>query len=316
MRVLIIKTSSLGDVVHTLPALTDAKNAIPNISFDWVVEPAFADIPAFHPAVQKIIPVALRKWRKHIFQSLKNHEWQNFYSALRAEKYDFVIDAQGLIKSGFLTFLSRGTKCGYDKHSAWEPLACLSYDKKFNVDPNQHAITRIRKLFSQALNYPLPSTPPDYDLSLSFSPHLNYPEKSYCVFLHGTTRDDKCWPEKHWSKLIELLKKSSLTILLPWGNDEEKKRAEKLALNQSHVIVLPKSSIKELANLLYYSKFNIAVDTGLGHLSAALGTPTLSLYGPTDPALIGAIGKHQVHLKAEILASITPKEVREKINLL
>jgi heptosyltransferase-1 len=311
MRVLIVKTSSLGDVIHTLPALTDAGNNFSDISFDWVVESAFSEIPTFHPLVKKVIPVSLRRWRKNILTAIQTQEWQNFYSQLREEKYDFVIDAQGLIKSGFLTFLSKGTKCGYDRHSAWEPLACLAYNKKFNVNPNLHAITRIRKLFSQSLNYQYSDDVPKYGLKLNSNPNLNLhlENNNYSVFLHGTTRDDKCWPEEHWIKLITLFKEKNIKILLPWGNEVEKNRAEKLAQNQHHVEILPKSSLSTLANLLSHSKINIAVDTGLGHLSAALDAPTISLYGPTDPALIGTVGKNQIHIKENSLSEIMPEAV-------
>ncbi len=311
MRILIIKTSSLGDVIHTLPALTDAGKFIPGISFDWVLEPAFAEIPRFHQLVKKIIPVSLRYWRKNIVKTLKNHEWQNFYAQLREEKYDLVIDAQGLIKSGFLAYLTHGTRCGYDRRSAREPLACLAYEQKYNVDPQLHAITRIRQLFAQALNYPIPESIADYSVSLlplrDKEPKAD--EGNYCVFLHGTTRDDKYWPEKHWMKLIELYKSQKLKILLPWGNPSEKERAERLANNQSHVEVLPKLSLTALANLLSHSKINIAVDSGLGHLAAALNAPTISLYGATDPGLIGTMGKNQIHLKADRMENIEPDRV-------
>lgn len=311
MRVLIIKTSSLGDVIHTLPALTDAGKNLSQITFDWVLEPAFAEIPRFHGLVNKIIPVSLRRWRKNIVKTLKNHEWQNFYATLREDKYDLVIDAQGLIKSGFLTYFTRGTKCGYDRHSAWEPLACLAYDEKYKVDPCLHAITRIRQLFAQALNYPIAESTAeiDYNISINADDSNAFRKTDYAVFLHGTTREDKYWPEKHWMKLIDLLKTKHIKILLPWGNDVEKNRAERLADSQLHVEVLPKLSLTALANLLSHSKINIAVDSGLGHLAAALNAPTISLYGPTDPDLIGTKGKNQIHLKADRMENIEPERV-------
>ena len=103
MRVLLVKTSSLGDVIHTLPALTDAQRAIPGIQFDWVVEEGFAEIPAWHPAVAQVIPVAIRRWRKHPLQTLRSGEWRRFKARLRETHYDLVIDAQGLLKSAWLT---------------------------------------------------------------------------------------------------------------------------------------------------------------------------------------------------------------------
>jgi heptosyltransferase-1 len=318
MHVLIIKTSSLGDIIHTLPALTDARRQRPDIVFDWVIEPAFAEIPLFHPAVNKIIPVSLRQWRKNIFQTLKNHAWQPFYHALKKEKYDLVIDAQGLIKSGMLTFFARGIKCGYDKYSAWEPLACLAYDRKYPVKREQHAITRIRQLFARCLDYPIPEATPDYGIELSRITLSAAParfEGQYAVFLHGTTRADKYWPEEHWQKLMTLCQLKNLDILLPWGNEEEKQRAERLASQQPHTTVLPKLSLTELAFLLSRAKINIGVDSGLGHLAAALNAPAVTLYGPTDPALIGTIGNNQIHLKANSMKNIEPEKVNDYIML-
>lgn len=308
MRVLIIKMSSLGDVIHTLPALTDAQKNNPGIQFDWVVEPAFSEIPGFHPSVKKIIPAPIRKWRKNIIQTLKNAELEAFYKSLKSEKYDVVIDAQGLIKSAMVSVFSKGTRCGYDRNSIREPLASFLYNKHFNISRDQHAITRIRKLLSQSLNYDFTDDTPDYGIAKN---NFSRTRDNYCVFLHGTTRDDKCWPEEHWGKLIELLKSKNIKILLPWGNNEEKLRAERLAENQSTVEVLPKSTLTELSGILLYSKFNVAVDTGLGHLSAALDAPTISLYGPTDPKLIGTVGKNQIHLRRNAMQLLLPETVLE-----
>lgn len=312
MRVLIIKMSSLGDIVHTLPALTDAKKNNPDIIFDWVVEPSFAEIPRFHGTVKKIIPAPIRKWRKNIIQTLKNAELEEFYKLLKSEKYDAVIDAQGLIKSALVSFFSKGPRYGYDRNSIREPLASFLYNKNFNISRDQHAITRIRKLFAQALNYNFADTIPDYGITKN---NFSQTHQNYCVLLHGTTRDDKCWPETHWEKLITLLhqKYPDLKILLPWGNKNEKTRAEKLAKDYSYVEVLPKLNLTELAGLLLYSNFNIAVDTGLGHLSAALDAKTISLYGPTDPKLIGTMGKNQIHIKRNNMASIPPEIILEAV---
>ena len=105
MRVLVVKMSSLGDVIHTLPALTDAAAAIPGITFDWVVEEGFAEIPAWHPAVDTVIPIALRRWRKHPWRDFRGPQWRACRQALRRQHYDAVIDAQGLLKSVFVARL-------------------------------------------------------------------------------------------------------------------------------------------------------------------------------------------------------------------
>ncbi|MFT5482534.1 MAG: heptosyltransferase-1, partial [Halieaceae bacterium] len=164
MRVLVIKTSSLGDVIHTLPALTDAANIIDGITFDWAVEEAFAEIPAWHPAVDEVIPVAIRRWRKQPLESLRGPEWKRCKRLLTRNHYDAVIDAQGLIKSAWLARYVQAPRWGYDKKSAREPLATLAYHHKVPVSRDLHAVERIRQLFSQALRYRLPETKGSYGL--------------------------------------------------------------------------------------------------------------------------------------------------------
>ncbi|HIQ53746.1 MAG TPA: lipopolysaccharide heptosyltransferase I, partial [Pseudomonas pachastrellae] len=146
MRVLLIKTSSLGDVIHTLPALTDAARAIPGIRFDWVVEEGFAEIPSWHPAVDAVIPVAIRRWRKKPLQAVRSGEWGNFKRRLRETQYDLVIDAQGLLKSAWLTRYARAEVVGLDKSSAREPLAARFYQRRLAVAWGQHAVERTRQL--------------------------------------------------------------------------------------------------------------------------------------------------------------------------
>jgi len=165
MRVLLIKTSSLGDVLHTLPALTDAAEAIPGIRFDWVVEEAFAEIPEWHPAVGRMIQVAIRRWRKAPLKAILSGEWTTFRRQLRAREYDLVLDAQGLIKSALLSRMAKGRVVGLDKNSAREPLASRFYQQGFPVERGEHAIVRLRKLFAKALDYELPTSALDYGIN-------------------------------------------------------------------------------------------------------------------------------------------------------
>lgn len=292
--------SSMGDVIHTLPALTDALTAIPNIKIDWVIEPAFADIPAWHPAVKKIIPIALRKWRKNIFKKNTYSEIKTFYRALTTTKYDAIIDAQGLLKSGLVAKLARGKIHGYDKQSAREWYSSYFYHEKQAIDKMEHAVVRTRKLFSRALQYPPPNTAPDFQIDATKLPALpfNTPQK-YCVFLHGTTWASKHYPENYWALLIEKADQQGIAVLLPFGNDAEKNRAARLAKNSKHAVVLPPLSIAEMATVLKNAAAVVTGDTGLGHLGAALTTPTIGLYGPTDPKRVGIVGDHQFYLQAD-----------------
>ncbi|PWU28185.1 lipopolysaccharide heptosyltransferase I [Pseudomonas sp. RW407] len=299
MRVLLIKTSSLGDVIHTLPALTDAARAIPGIQFDWVVEEGFAEIPAWHPAVAQVIPVAIRRWRKNLWQTLKNGEWRRFKKRLREVDYDLVIDAQGLLKSAWLTrYAKKVPVAGLDRESAREPAASRFYDRGYRVAWGRHAVERVRQLFAQALDYPLPAGVGDYGLDRGLLIDQSAGEP-YLVFLHGTTWVTKHWPEAYWRELAERMGERGWSVRLPWGNDNERQRAERIAQGLENASVLPKLSLAGMAKVLAGASACVAVDTGLGHLAAALDVPTLSLFGPTNPGLTGAYGRSQVHLASD-----------------
>lgn len=297
MKILIVKTSSLGDVIHTLPALTDAKKYLPDVQFDWVIEENFAEIPSWHNAVNRVIPVAWRRWRKNLLTAWREKQPQLFYRALRETHYDKVIDAQGLFKSALIARMAKGLHCGLNARSAREPCATWLYQARYEASWLEHAVTRARQLFAQALNYPCPTDPPDYAIRTHFGLD-NTQTKKNILFIHGTTRADKEWPESYWIDLAKRCIGAGLHVQIPWGNAAEKMRAERIAAEGGgEITVLPKTSLLELANILLQAKMAIAVDTGIGHLAAALSVPTISLYGPTNPVEIGTYGDHQIHLQ-------------------
>jgi heptosyltransferase I len=316
MHVLIVKTSSMGDVLHTLPALTDAMQAIPGIRFDWAVEENFAQIPGWHPAVDKVLPVAIRRWRKHWFGSQQREERVLFKRELQSRSYDIIIDAQGLVKSAALvTRLAKGIKHGQDSRSAREPFASWWYDKRHEIPKQQHAVERTRELFAKSLGYAKPDTPGDYAIANHFLSTLPDDAHHYLVFLHATTRDNKHWPEAHWRELIELMQPAGLRIKLPWGAEHEYQRALRLAEGFDYVEVLPKLSLEEVARQLAGAKAVVSVDTGLSHLTAALDRPNVTLYGPTDPGLIGGYGKNQIAMKSDNgdLAHLPASAIAERL---
>ncbi len=303
MKVLIVKTSSMGDVIHTLPALTDAGRAIPGITFDWVVEENFVDIPSWHPLVESVIPVAWRRWRKNLFSKKTAQEFFDFCKIVRAKKYDLIIDAQGLLKSAVLTRIAQGRSVGWSLQSARDPFASLFYKKRYMTAKRteQHAVTRLRDLFSKALGYALPSSMADYGVDRHYFEANT--DTSYLVFLHGTTWNAKHWPESYWIQLAEMASDAGYHVKVAWGNEAEVQRAMRIRDASSAVAVLPRKSITEMAAVLAHAKAIVAVDTGLCHLAAALDVPTVSLYGPTDPTLSGAVGKSQVHLRVDFPCS-------------
>lgn len=297
---LLIKTSSLGDVIHTLPALTDAQRARPDIRFDWVVEESLAEIPRWHPAVDQVIPVAIRRWRKHPLKTWRGGEWRAFKRTLAERSYDLIIDAQGLLKSAFLTRLSPAPSAGYDARSIREPLASRFYDLHYSVSRQLHAVERIRRLFALALDYPVPEELGDYGIDIARLPQVSVPDEPYAVLCHGTTWRTKLWPEAYWRELAERLSQRGYKVLLPWGNDEERGRAERIATGLEGVALLPRMTLWQVAAVLARARFVVSVDTGLGHLTAALGVPAVALYGPTDPSLTGSYGRNQQVLAAAL----------------
>ncbi|MEQ1975667.1 lipopolysaccharide heptosyltransferase RfaC [Xenorhabdus sp. SGI240] len=312
MRVLLVKTSSMGDVLHTLPALTDAKQQFPDIQFDWVVEEGFAQIPTWHNAVENVIPVAIRRWRKNWFRKDIREERARFRQQLQQHQYDAIIDAQGLLKSAFLvTRLAHGPKHGYDRKSIREPIASFFYDHCHAVSKQQHAVERTRALFAESLGYKKPSGQGDYAIACHFLHQQTSSQNNYLVFLHATTRDEKHWPENHWKRLIADLRATGMRIKLPWGTEHEYQRALRLAEGFSHVDVLPKLTLAEVAHVIAGAQAVVSVDTGLSHLTAALDRPNITLFGPTDPRLIGGYGKEQHPLKSadNTMQGITSGEV-------
>ncbi|MGR7997609.1 lipopolysaccharide heptosyltransferase I [Xanthobacter sp. ZOL 2024] len=293
MKLLLVKLSSLGDVVHTFPALTDAAAALPGLSVDWAVEEAFAPVAALHPAVRRTIPVPLRRLRKHPLAAWRSGEAGAVRRALAAERYDVVIDAQGLLKSALVATCAEGPRHGFDRASAREPLATLFYGHRHHVPEVEHMATRIRKLFAAALGYSLEGLPADTGLrpvATGGAPYL--------VFLHGTTWPTKTWSREGWQALAARAGAAGLKVRLFAHGAQETARAAAIAADEPAVELLPPQSLATVAPVLQGAAGVVSVDTGLGHLAAAYGVPTLGLYGPTNPQLTGLFGARVRELPA------------------
>lgn len=286
----------MGDLIHTLPAVTDAARAVADVRFDWAAEEAFAEIPSWHPAVDRVIPIAVRRWRKTLLVKRTWREIGNALSDLRVSDYDRIIDAQGLIKSAAVARLARGPRCGMDRRSCKEPLAALGYQECYRVAKNMHAIDRVRSLFADALGYSLPHEPIDYGIDRGLFEKPNR-RQSYVVFLHASSGPAKLWPVSNWTELVRCAEQAGFSVYLPWGNRAEYKRAEVIAAAGLSAEILPRMRLHELASALVYSSGVIGVDTGLAHLAAALQVPGVTLYAATSPDLTGTRGPRQTCLK-------------------
>ena len=338
MKVLLVKMSSLGDLVHALPAVTEAAGQ--QARFHWVAEEAFAALPARHPGVERVLPIAWRRWRKHLWQSRR--ELRAFFQGLAEERYDLVMDAQGLLKSALVASCAHGKeKVGFSRATAREPAAAWFYDRRIEVPKGRHAIERQRQLFAGALGYPYredqplafgpspaappprasqpqnpedrrvpgaaPPAAPSSEASQARSPEdrralafgLPPPAsgKDRCLFLHGASWPSKLWPEAMWVDLARRARDAGLQVALPWGNAAERGRAQRIAqAGGATALALP---LAELMEELRQSRLVVGLDSGLTHLAAALGVPTLALHGSTSSALTGCRGSRARNLQAQ-----------------
>ena len=303
MRVLIIKLTSMGDLMHALPALTDAVKAIPNIEFDWVVDKTFSEVPLWHPAVKNVITTAHRQWKKNIIQSWREGLLSQFNQKLNKYDYDLVIDLQNNMKSATVSWFYKGDVHGFDKGYCRERFAYKAYKHRYAIPENQHAINRIRQILSQALAYPLVDSLPDYGTNFEQYdlPELNFvlPEK-YLIFVHNASWLSKIWPLTSWQGLINKVVDHGYSVLLPCGNDEEQQRAQEIAAVNEKAHALPRLTLNEIAALTYRADGAMCSDTGLAHLAAVAGTPAQTIYGATDTDLIGTVGRHQHHIVSEM----------------
>jgi heptosyltransferase-1 len=286
LKILLVKTSSMGDVIHALPSVTDILEHFPAAQVEWVVEENFAELPALHPAVKKVIPVAVRRWRRNLLSAASWREMAAFRRAIQATSYDLIIDSQGLIKSAIIASLAQGPRCGYDRSSAREPLAALAYDRTIRVACDLHAVERNRLLAGRALGY-TPGGAVDYGIAAPGLELSWLPDGRYAVLLHATSRADKEWPEADWLALAVRLNSQGISCVLPWGAAHEQARSERLARQMANAVVPPRLNLAQAAALLGAADAVVGVDTGLTHLAAALNVPVVALYCASDPGLTG-----------------------------
>ncbi|WP_300451632.1 lipopolysaccharide heptosyltransferase I [Accumulibacter sp.] len=289
MRILLVKTSSLGDVIHNLPVVSDLRRIFSDVRIDWCVEESFADLPRLHPAVDQVVPVALRRWRRKLGRLTTWREIGAFRRRISAERYDVVLDTQGLLKSALITRLARGRRCGYAAEAAREPLAARFYDSTFVIPRPVHAVQRNRWLAAAAFDYPI-DLPLDYGI---VAPEIDIAwlaDDRLVVLLTATSRDDKLWDERLWCGVARAMCERGLTPVLPAGNASERQRSERIAATVAGAVVAPPLSLPQVAALIARARLTIGVDTGLAHLAAALGVPVIALYVATDPALTGVYG--------------------------
>lgn len=278
----------MGDLIHTWPAITELVRHYPNLKISWLAEENFAEIAALHPAVDHVIPLAWRRWRRSLFSFSTWKEISALRQQLRATHWDLVIDSQGLLKSAIPARLTGAPLAGYSWNSIREPLASLLYNKRYVVSRNQSAVDRNRQLFARIFGYSVDGNARFGILNGERASWL--PEARYAVLLHATSRASKEWPETSWVGLGEQLSAEyGLRSVLLWGSQAEKQRAERLASAIPDAVVAPRLGLKQAASVLGHAAAVIGVDTGLTHLANALDVPLVAIYTDTDPAKTGVI---------------------------
>jgi len=286
--IVFIKTSSLGDVIHQMPALTEARRHRPDARFAWVVEEAFAPLVRLHPAVSEVIPVATRRWRTKVLASSTWREVASFRRALREHSYEDVIDTQGLVRSALIARIARGRRHGYDADSIREPAASWLYDVQHTVPRDLHAIARNRLLTGLALGY-APAGPLDFGLSREdLAPRRGEP---YGILFHATARAEKEWPEASWVALGLTLAARGVPLVLPWGSPHEHARSGRIAAALPNTRVPERQPLDHVARLVAGASFVIGADTGLLHLAAAVGVPLVAIFVGSEPSLTGPMGQ-------------------------
>jgi heptosyltransferase I len=289
VRVLLVKLSSMGDVIHNLPVVTDLHRAFPAIEIDWVTEAPYAELVALHPKVKQIFPIHLRALKKQWWRLSLWAQFREERNRLATQQYDCVIDTQGLVKSAMVARGANQPISGFSKSVAREPMAARFYARAFDIAREQHAVERNRLLVAAAMGYKI-STLVDYGLNVQMPRPAWLSGHSYIVLLHATSRADKEWPITSWVALAKKLNDRGLMVVLPWGNENEKGVSEKIAAEVNHVIVPPAMNLAEAAKLLANATGVVGVDTGLAHLAVAFDRPTVGIYVSTEPALTGLYG--------------------------
>ncbi|MGE5616962.1 MAG: lipopolysaccharide heptosyltransferase I [Bacillota bacterium] len=288
-RILFVKLSSLGDVIHHLPAVTDASRRWPNAHIAWALDPAYAELVRLHPAVSETIPVNLRSLRRGWFRPSEWKAFRNARARVRENAWDYVVDAQGLLKSAIIARGARAVRFGFDSASARERIASRFYDVKLRVARRLHAVERNRRLVAGVFGHGVDSVA-DYGLVSPEAAPAWAPEGPYIVMLHAASRAPKSWPEAYWVTLGQRLAERGYVVVFPAGNAAERAAAHRLAMDVPRSIVAPAGGLAEMAALLAHAWAVVGLDTGLTHLAVALGRPTIGIYCATDPVLTGLHG--------------------------
>ena len=286
---LLVRVSSLGDVVQTFPAVTDMQRHVRNLCVDWAVEEAYVPLVRMHPAVTHAIPFALRRWRKSRSIGTAWREFSALRHTLREQSYEAIIESQGLLKSLAIAKSARGPIYGFGPNTVREPFASRFYDHRFEFPTDQHRVCHYRALAAKTFDYELDDV---IDYALVKPPRPGWIDVSdYVVLLHSTARSEKLWSEASWVEVGHRLAVRGVGCVLLWGNPEEHARAARIAALIPNAQVAPQLRVDEAGAALAHARAVIGVDTGLMHLAVALEVPVVGIYCATRPIHHGPLGR-------------------------
>jgi heptosyltransferase-1 len=286
LKILVVRVSSLGDVVHNMPMVSDLHQHFPDAQIDWVVEEAYTGLVQLHRAVHRVIPIALRRWRKSLLSSGTRAEMRAFRRSLRQDEYDIVFDTQGLFKTGAVMRMARlgahGQRVGLanaTEGSGYEAVSRIFHTCSISVGLHTHAVQRARLVAAGALGYEVEGSP-DFGLQDSTgAPEPAWlPASPYAVFFHGTAGAAKRWGENDWTALGKHVTERGLRVALPWGDGREFEAAKRIASDIPGAVVLPMLPLMDAVLLAQHAALVVGVDSGLTHVAAAFERPTVEIY--------------------------------------
>lgn len=313
MKILVVKTSSMGDIIHTLPVTVDLRENLPDAEVHWLAEESFQEIPLLSPVVSKVHVCAFRRWRKHVFSTQVFSEVKALHRALAAEHYDVVIDVQGLLRSAWPASWTHSVVHGFSRDTVREPAAALFYRHTHRIPEEVGAVKRYRQLVADVLGYAVPTHAPAFHLKPTAEP-LDVPEEPWVALAVNASRDEKLWPEDRWCDLGRDLEKEGRRSVFFWGNDLERERVERIARFVPGAFVAPRARLDRVAATLVKAEALVGVDTGLSHLAAALGLPCVGLYVSTPTEILHLVGDGPVRSLGDVGVIPTWQEAKEALD--
>lgn len=292
-KILIIRLSSIGDILHTFTILPDIRQAIVNVEINWLVDEKFIEIAKLSPLIDNVISIPLRLWKKHKFSWL--FKVYKFKKTLIKQKYDYIIDTQGLLKSAILAkYLFKGKVYGLNYKSAREGLASCFYDYSYAIDQKHIAVIRFRALIAKIFNLNIELAQINFQIQQgTYTYHSDY-----VLLLHGTSKQSKCWPLTSWQQMILwLLNHTDKEIVLTYSNNAELSFANQLKtiVANQRLCIVAQLDFLSLADLIRGASLIIGVDTGFTHMANLLKKKTLAIYRDSDPQYVGMLESNIAH---------------------